>query len=427
MNYRKSTWSFVVGLVGTGLMTVSAYAQNGVYTSVGDCGCQPAPAPVAMPMSDCGSCGNAGGGCGLGGGGGSLLGGGGRGGELGDPWTLFGRNRDEPRLNIGGWFQAGYHEESNDLFNSQPDSFNLHQGWLFVEKAATSENGELGLGFRFDGMYGIDANDTQAFGNPNPTFDLGPRFQRGGGYGWAIPQLYGEVAKGNWNVKVGHFYTLVGYEVVTAPDNFFYSHAMTMYNSEPFTHTGAIASYSVNDDTTLYGGWTAGWDSGFDFGAGSSFLGGFSTQLDPDVALTYITTFGNFGLRSNNNNDAYGHSIVLDMTMTDRLQWIVQSDLVRIASTGEDNIGLNQYLLYTVNERLALGQRMEWWKADDITGYQPHGGLAPTSSTSYYGYTVGANYRLTPNLIARPEYRVDWSPALDYSVGYFGVDFVATY
>jgi len=37
------------------------------------------------------------------------------------------------------------------------------------------------------------------------------------------------------------------------------------------------------------------------------------------------------------------------------------------------------------------------------------------------------NYRLGPNVVLRPEYRYDWSPALDYEQGYFGMDVVATY
>ncbi|MEM9942452.1 MAG: outer membrane beta-barrel protein [Planctomycetota bacterium] len=218
------------------------------------------------------------------------------------PWKLFGRNCDDPWVNIGGWLQGGVHTDGNGLFNNQPSDFNVHQAWLFAERVAESKNGRMGFGFRFDGVYGIDAQDTQAFGNPGATWDRAPGFQRNGGFGWALPQLYGEVAMGDMSVKVGHFFTLVGYETVTAPDNFFYSHAMTMYNSEPFTHTGAIATWAMNDATTVYGGWTAGWDSGFDFSAGSNFLGGFSTQLDPDVTLTYITTIGNFGLRSNYRN-----------------------------------------------------------------------------------------------------------------------------
>ena len=62
---------------------------------------------------------------------------------------------------------------------------------------------------------------------------------------------------------MGHFYTIIGYEVVPATGNFFYSHAYTMYYGEPFTHTGALAEFAVNDQWTVYGGWVNGWDQAF--------------------------------------------------------------------------------------------------------------------------------------------------------------------
>lgn len=342
--------------------------------------------------------------------------------EDNEPWKLF--NFDN--VNIGGWFQAGYHSESNDLFNNQPDSFNLHQGYLFAEKVAEAKDGRLGFGFRFDGLYGIDAQDTQSFGNNPGNFDLDDSFQRGGGFGWAIPQLYGEVAGENWSVKVGHFYTLVGYEVVTAPDNFFYSHAITQYNSEPFTHTGAIGTFNVSDDTTVYAGWTAGWDTGFDqFENGSNFLGGISTALTDATTMTYITTIGDFGARG---GDAYAHSFVFDTQVTDNFNWVVQSDLLRVEETGEDNVGINQYFLYDINDNLAFGTRVEWWKGDTLTGYAPHGGVLPAEgSHSYYDVTFGLNIKPSQNLIIRPEYRYDWSPAVDYEQGYFGMDIIALF
>ena len=72
---------------------------------------------------------------------------------------------------------------------------------------------------------------------------------------------------------------------------------------------------------------------------------------------------------------------------------------------------------------------MEWWKGDEVTGYAPHGGVFPAGggSHSYYAATFGVNRRLNANLMVRPEYRVDWSPALDYSEGYFGMDVIATF
>jgi len=98
-----------------------------------DCGCSGeavgASSVISPVTGGCATGGCATGGCGLG----SRLG---RECNLGDQWTLFGRGNEEPALNIGGWFQFGYHEESNDLFNTNPNEFNLHQGWLFVEKVA---------------------------------------------------------------------------------------------------------------------------------------------------------------------------------------------------------------------------------------------------------------------------------------------------
>jgi hypothetical protein len=420
--------------------------QDAGVVSGGCSACEAAPAMTYSPYqsvfsapaaSGCSSC--AGGlrsrlaarpcGCGVGSRLGSGCGGGGLLGDcnLGDQWKLFGSACDEPRLNIGGWFQGGYHTANNGLFNSDPDRLNLHQAWFFAEKVATPrDNGGLGFGWRFDGMYGTDANDTQSFGNNPGIFDNGGSFARGGGYGWAIPQLYGEVAGQNWSAKVGHFYTLVGYEVVTAPDNFFYSHAMTMYNSEPFTHTGAIGTFNLSDDLTVYAGWTLGWDTGFDqFANGSSFMGGFSAPVSDASTLTYITTIGDFGARG---SDAYSHSIVMDTAVTDNFNYVLQSDLVRIGSTGEDNVGLNQYFLYSINDCLGVGSRLEWWKGDSLTGYAPHGGVLPASgSHSYYGATFGLNYKPHANIIVRPEYRVDWSPALGYEEGYFGVDMIALY
>ena len=349
----------------------------------------------------------------------------------GDQWQLFGGINENTDYNIGGWFQFGYHTESNDLFNSHPDQLNLQQAWLFAEKVATPrDGGGLGWGWRFDAVYGVDGPDTQAFGNSlNAAGDargFDNPFDFGAGFGWAIPQLYLEVAGENWSAKVGHFYTLIGYEVVTAPDNFFYSHAITNFNSEPFTHTGAIGTFNVSDDFTLYGGWTLGWDTGFDqFDDGSAFLGGFSTSIADNSSLTYITTIGDFGFRG---DDGYNHSIVVDTQVTDRFNWVVQSDYLRVDGTGEDNIGLNQYFLYSISDCWGVGSRVEWWKGDSLTGYAPHGGILPaTGSHSYYAATFGVNYKPNANIILRPEYRFDWSPALGYDEGYFGVDLIALY
>ena len=171
-------------------------------------------------------------------------------------------------------------------------------------------------------MYGVDAQDTQAFGNePDAAGDLGWDNEWDNGiYGWALPQLYGELGNDLVTFKFGHFYTNIGYEVVTAPDNFFYSHALTMYNSEPFTHTGMLTSIVLTDNLEVSAGWTAGWDTGFDqFGDGSNFLGGLSYTMTDYATLVWALTAGDFGARGSNG---YMQSIVLDVALTDSLQYI---------------------------------------------------------------------------------------------------------
>lgn len=338
----------------------------------------------------------------------------------GEGCGLFG-GCGESAITFGGWVQVGYHSgvtpaaaARNDAlsFNNHPHRLNLHQGWLYAEKVADGSEG-LDWGFRVDVMYGVDAGDTQAFGNRPGRWDNGGSFARGGGYGWAIPQAYGEIAAGDLSIKAGHFYTLIGYEVVTAPDNFFYSHALTMFNSEPFTHTGVLATYAASDDVTLYGGWTAGWDTGFDqVNGGSNFLGGISTAVGDNATFTYITTIGDFGARSAaaGSSSGYSHSLLFDVALDDTLNLVVQSDLVRTGN--DDDVGINTYLIKSLNDKLGIGVRSEWWKNEGV---------------SQYAVTGGVNIKPMDNLVIRPEIRHDWDDPTRGSETTFGIDAIVTF
>ncbi|QDU88634.1 hypothetical protein Pla175_20140 [Pirellulimonas nuda] len=347
--------------------------------------------------------------------------------NLGEPFAVSSLvlNECSPWF-FGGWTQAGIHTENtrfsvedNDAlaFNDHPGRINLHQQWLYFGKNADGSDG-LDWGFRADIMYGTDAVKTQAFGGNPGTWDYQNGWDRGGGYGGALPQLYGELACGDWSVKMGHFFTLVGYEVVAAPDNFFYSHAFTMFNSEPFTHTGALATYSGFENVEFYGGWVAGWDTGFTQNQGGSmWLGGASVGVTDNVNLTYINYIGNFGAKSAGET-GYGHSVVANCTISDRLNYVFQSDYVDAGDvTGFDSIGVNQYLFYSFNDCLAAGARMEWYKLD---------------GTSYQGLTYGLNYKCHSNIIVRPELRHNWTnendaDLADFNQTVFGVDAIFTY
>ena len=341
--------------------------------------------------------------------------------NLGDPFELFGSHG---KLSAGGWTQIGYHTRSNGQFNNYPDRVQLQQQWLWVERGA--DNGGCGFdwGFRIDALYGTDGPDTQAFFNDPDVWDEG--WDHGGAYGFAIPQFYGQIQYDNWDVIFGHFYTLVGYEVVQAPSNFFYSHAFTQYNAEPFTHTGALATYNGFEHFTAYGGYVMGWDTGFDHNEGDSIIAGVSANLGDNITVTYIAVAGSRG-EGIPNYDGYNHSLVVDMTLTERLNYVFQTDYVDYNNPDVDAVarskGVNQYLFYNVNDCFALGARFEWWNTRTDAG----------NNSDLYNLTVGANFKPHANVIIRPEVRWNWDDdavviaAEDNEKAIFGIDAILTY
>lgn len=339
--------------------------------------------------------------------------------ELGDPWTLMSLFDDDcgnnclkdKGITLGGWFQLGYSNHPDGAFTgngpflsqNEDDKFNLNQMYLFIAKAADGSKG-FDWGYRADILYGVDGNEAQSFGNIDPDkWDYLNGWDHGI-YEWAMPQLYGEVAMGDLAVKAGHFYTPIGYEVVTSPDNFFFSKQITFYNSEPFTHTGALATYKVSDKLTVIGGWTLGWDTGYyQFAKGSNGIVGATFTVSENTTLVYAGGFGDFGWRG----DGAINSFILSQKWGEKWMSVHQFDVLQTNANSAfgadfatgglagDSTGFINYLFYEINSRWKLGTRQEWYKADGI---------------SYYTWTYGVNYKPTANLTIRPEMRHMWAP-----------------
>ena len=340
-----------------------------------------------------------------------------------EPWTLTNLFDDgcgnnflkDHGFKLSGWSQWGYINGPDGSFNgngpfvNQQEWGGLHayQQYAFLEKIADGSKG-IDWGMRVDGMYGMDGNDAQAFGNVNlGRWDYANGFNHGA-YEWALPQAYGEIAIDQLSVKLGHFYTLVGYEVVPAPGNFFFTHQLNFWNSEPFTHTGALATYKASDKMTVSGGWVAGWDTGFtQYNGGSAFLGGLTYKLTDTTDFVYTTTAGNLGWRGN----GAVNSFVLSQKWTEKFTTVHQFDVLGTdltqadgtpatfrdpnSFTVRDSVGLINYAFYDLTDKVKVGSRYEWYKAD---------------STSYNTLTGGVNIKPTKWMLIRPEVRGMWSP-----------------
>jgi len=340
------------------------------------------------------------------------------------PWRLF----DTPglrcrRIEIGGWIQQGITSSASNpadgyngpvTFNDRDGEYQMNQFWLYVQRKADSGGCGWDVGGRIDFVYGTDARFTQAADGLEANWNQTQRF-----YQAALPQFYLDLAYNRWMLRAGHFYTIVGHEVVQAPDNFFYSHAYTMRYGEPFTHTGMLATYKLTDRLSLNAGLHRGWDQFDDTDGDDSlgFLGGAAwTSCDGRSSLAFALTSGEQGP----GNNTVMYSIVGSRRLTGRLRYVIQHDWGQSTGGGRQQIGsaewygLNQYLLYKINPCWSAGLRFEWFRDDDgarVTGLGDGNLNTGPYVGSFYALSAGLNWRPRANLTFRPEVRWDWFDA----------------
>jgi hypothetical protein len=330
---------------------------------------------------------------------------------------------DGPVFTIAGWMNGGITGNTDGNrsgtgnfpvpFNYVSDGPILNQLWIYGEKLVDTGGEGLDWGFRVDYMFGNDSRFTNAFGDHGWDFD----WQSSRDYGSAIPQLYGEVGFNNVTVRVGHFFTIIGYEVVQATGNFFYSHAYTHQYGEPFTHTGALGKWTPDDVWTLYGGYVFGWDSGFEnLNEAHTYLGGISYAWEDIGTLGWMVNAGDWGdggaFPGASTGDIYMSSLIGTVNLTDDIQWVIEHDHGVNNNVpggpGAEWYGINNYLFITLTDYVNFGGRIEWFDDADGARVGAVNPAGPGAEGDYYAYTIGLNIRPHANFVVRPEMRYDW-------------------
>ncbi len=321
----------------------------------------------------------------------------------------------EHGINGGGWASMGgtystdnpgNHNNSPVTFNDRSGEFQLNQLNLFLKRAVDMESNAWDFGGRMDLMFGTDSQFTQANGwdknliteNNHRSYDL------------AIPQAYLEVFAPLGNgltAKIGHFYTIIGHEVVTAPNNFFYSHSYTMQYGEPFTHTGILFDYSLSNNFTLNAGSVAGWDNFNENFSKWNFLGGLSWTNDEATNAVALSVISGDTADANSKNRTM-YSLVASHSFTNQLQYVFQHDFgyqQQATAAGNDAYwyGVNQYLFYDFTDTISGGIRGEWFR--DNNGTRVNIG----TPGNYFALTAGVNWKPREWFTLRPEVRYDWA------------------
>ena len=215
--------------------------------------------------------------------------------------SLSGVTAADDCVDVGGWLSSGMYSNAWGSADNGPvgmkiigDGYTVQQLWGYAEKPVDTDGGGWDLGGRVDYLFGTDAPFFQAFGDGS--WDA--EWDTSDDYGAAMPQLYAEVGAGDFSVKGGRFATLIGWEYLEDPPNFFSSNSYSYFFAEPATHTGVLGTWEPNDSVTFHAGWTNGWDAGFtDNGGASTFLGGVTWSRCEHLSVTYACSAGTLSER----------------------------------------------------------------------------------------------------------------------------------
>ncbi len=340
------------------------------------------------------------------------------------PWSL-----PEPRAleQLGikqyGWLEQGltFNSESPTnrwngpvACNDRSNEYEMNQFWVGWERPVKTDGCGWDIGGRIDLMYGSDWRYGECYGLET-NLDAPNHL-----YGFIMPQFYAEVGYNHLTVRLGHFAPSVGYEVVAAPGNFFYSHSYALGYSEPVLVTGLQGDYKLNDHWNVIAGFNNGFNQFDDLNGKFHFLGGLKWHNEErKVSLSLMTDVGPQDPQGQNSQ--YEYTLVFKKQLSEKLVYAFEQ--VFGGTEEVDNpalfgpyakwYGLDQYMIYTINPCWSAGARVEWFRDQDGTrvagvGNANYGWPAlPGFAGTFTEVTVGLNWHPNPNIVVRPEARWD--------------------
>ena len=360
---------------------------------------------------------------------------------------------DDSRTKVYGWIQNSYTGNTNGRpasginFGVNPN--NLANRWMgnqyyLIAERVLKQDDTFNFGFRFDNLFGNDAQFNHSNGIFDRTYQLNSFRQ------YDPAQYYVEAhlpvfTEGGVDVKVGRFYTLAGYEVVPATGRPLLSVPYMFNYGQPFTHSGVLTTWHYNKNINIYNAAINGWDRQFNSKYVWGYMGGFSYTSDsnktsftsifiegPNQFPTFLNASRNpiyptgqvvppaqFQGQQNpgyTSNQRFLFTNVLSHKWTDKLTQVLENDIAwetnvpfaqdlgRSGTFNRQNAqwyGFGNWFLYAFNEKLTGVWRSEIFRDNNgvRTGY----------AANYAEFTLGMIYKPKSYIWLRPEARYDFA------------------
>ena len=358
-----------------------------------------------------------------------------------------GKSLEDAGINIYGFIEGGYTASASAppgnvingyVFNTKHERVVLDQLDLTIERtvdyAAAAQKHIVDIGGRFEAIYGWDTGLIHSNGLYDNPATLGvtkgyykSRFSPENQFD--INQAYLDFALpvgSGLRIRAGKFVTLLGEEVINPTGNALYSHSYLFGFAIPFTQTGIMGEYKLNDDFLIDAGITRGWNQSVkDNNGDPDFLGGVTYTPQGSDFLKKFKFIANASVGPQATNDNSNWWTVIDLqayyAMSDKWNFSVNADYgdaPHVLAPGSAQwYGIAGYAQYILNDYVTFNGRAEWY--DDNNGFT----LGAPGTLNVYEVTVGAAIKplasdpIGSNLVIRPEVRFDYADKRFYDAG----------
>ena len=297
-------------------------------------------------------------------------------------------------LSSTGKFTSG---TNNRVFDTEPNSFNLHQAAITVAKQPKE-----GFGGVVNLTMGKDAGLIKSYDQSTGDFD--------------VTQAFVQNAMGPVTIIAGKFVTLAGAEVINSTVNANYSRSILFGYAIPFAHTGVRATYAVTDQLSLIAGVNNGWDQAKDMNKNKT------AELGVYFVPSKVFSLAAVGYSGKEQLDVTGGvvnpiggqrnliDVVATITAIDKLTFVVNVDQ---ASQKDDSTGMKAkwggtaaYANYQITDKWMASLRTEYF--NDKDGYRT-GVDVGAGGQKWKEVTLTAGYAPTSSVQLRAEIRADKS------------------
>ena len=299
------------------------------------------------------------------------------------------------------------------LQTEQQTDWKFNQVWFGAKRDLTDS---FDWGFQSDFFFGTDGRYSRNWGDQS--FDY---YWSKGDYFANFPQLFATVGTKKLYAKIGKFAGGFSTEGLAAPREFFYSHAMIAFG-RPLVAEGVVVEWNPNKKWTISGGWLAGimnsmFENPYDE---SAFLGKMTYRMTETTALSYRVFYWDMTQKNSVRNQS--QTVIFTWKIDPKLSYmgeISYSDNQLGDSAIGDSWGINNHLIYTINEKWSVGTRAEYHYSRGLS-FDTRG-VTGGEGGDLWEFTLATNYKINPKTTFRPEIRYDYT---DYKNGYrpFGGD-----